>query len=256
LPVIGCGTYVGFDVATNSDKLRALADVVRTLREAGGKLFDSSPMYGRAEAVLGELLASAPAPERTFIATKIWTRGRQAGITQMEHSFALLKAKRIDLMQVPNLVDWQTHVATLRGWKQDGRIRYLGITHYTASAHDELEAVMRKETLDFVQLNYSLDDRGGAQTAAACGRPRHSDFGQLTIRWRRSFAAPAEPAPVGLGGRDGLQQLGTNPAEIRSLPAGRYLRDSRHGKSRAYGGQLPSRKRNTAGCRLEKAHRC
>jgi aryl-alcohol dehydrogenase-like predicted oxidoreductase len=159
LPVIGCGTYVGFDVGANSDKLKALADVVRTLRDAGGKVFDTSPMYGRAEAVLGELLAAAPDPKRTFIATKVWTRGRQAGITQMERSFALLKSKRIDLMQVHNLVDWETHLATLRRWKQDGRIRYLGVTHYTASSYDDLEAVMRKETLDFVQLNYSLDDR-------------------------------------------------------------------------------------------------
>ena len=159
LPVIGCGTYVGFDVGANSNKLKALADVVRTLRDAGGKAFDTSPMYGRAEAVLGELLAAAPDPKRTFVATKVWTRGRQAGITQMERSFALLKSKRIDLMQVHNLVDWETHLATLRRWKQDGRIRYLGVTHYTASSYDDLEAVMRKETLDFVQLNYSLDDR-------------------------------------------------------------------------------------------------
>jgi diketogulonate reductase-like aldo/keto reductase len=115
LPVIGCGTYVGFDVEANSEKLKALADVVRTLRDAGGKAFDSSPMYGRAEAVLGELLAGTPDPKRTFIATKVWTRGREAGITQMERSFALLKTTRIDLMQVHNLVDWQTHVATLRG---------------------------------------------------------------------------------------------------------------------------------------------
>ena len=107
LPVIGCGTYVGFDVGNNSDKLKALADVIRTLRDAGGKVFDTSPMYGRAEAVLGELLADAPDPKRTFIATKVWTRGRQAGITQMERSFALLKVKHIDLMQVHNLVDWK-----------------------------------------------------------------------------------------------------------------------------------------------------
>jgi aryl-alcohol dehydrogenase-like predicted oxidoreductase len=159
LPVIGCGTYVGFDVGVDSEKLKTLAAVVRTLRDAGGKVFDSSPMYGRAEAVLGDLLAAAPDPERTFIATKVWTRGRRAGITQMERSFALLRIKRIDLMQVHNLLDWQTHLRTLRSWKQDGRIRYLGVTHYTSSAYDELEAVMRKETLDFVQLNYSLDDR-------------------------------------------------------------------------------------------------
>src|SRR4030081_2528951 len=116
LPVIGCGTYVGFDVHTDSAKIKALADVVRTLRNAGGKVFDSSPMYGRAEAVLGDLLAGTPDPQLTFIATKVWTRGRQAGITQMERSFALLKVNRVDLMQVHNLLDWQTHLGTLRRW--------------------------------------------------------------------------------------------------------------------------------------------
>src|SRR5262245_21452222 len=100
LPVIGCGTYVGFDIGAENDNLKASTQVIRTLRDSGGKVFDSSPMYGRAEAVLGNLLANAPDPERTFIATKVWTRGRQAGITQMERSFALLKTKRIDLMQV------------------------------------------------------------------------------------------------------------------------------------------------------------
>jgi len=164
LPVIGCGTYVGFDVDADSAKIKALADVVRTLRDSGGKVFDSSPMYGRAEAVLGALLAGTPDPKRTFIATKVWTRGRQVGIKQMERSFALLKVNHVDLMQVHNLVDWQTHLGTLRRWKQDGRIRYFGVTHYTASAYGELEAVMRKETLDFVQLNYSIDDRAAERT--------------------------------------------------------------------------------------------
>jgi aryl-alcohol dehydrogenase-like predicted oxidoreductase len=145
LPVIGCGTYVGFDVGQEIEKRRELAKVVQRLRDAGGTVFDSSPMYGRAEGVLGDLLAAAPE--------------HQDGIAQMERSFALLKTRRIDLMQVHNLVDWAVHLPTLRDWKQAGRIRYLGVTHYTAGAYDELEAVMRKETLDFVQLNYSLDDR-------------------------------------------------------------------------------------------------
>ena len=159
LPVIGCGTYVGFDVGEAIQQRRELANVVQRLRDAGGTVFDSSPMYGRAEAVLGDLLAAAPDSERTFIATKVWTRGHQDGTAQKERSFALLKTRRIDLMQVHNLVDWAVHLPTLRDWKKAGRVRYLGVTHYTASAYDELEAAMRKETLDFVQLNYSLDDR-------------------------------------------------------------------------------------------------
>jgi aryl-alcohol dehydrogenase-like predicted oxidoreductase len=195
LPVIGCGTYVGFDVVANGNKLKALAEVIRTLRDAGGKVFDSSPMYGRAEAVLGDLLADAPDPKRTFIATKVWTRGRQAGITQMERSFALLKAKRIDLMQVHNLLDWETHLGTLRRWKQDGRIRYLGVTHYTASAYDELEAVMRKETLDFVQLNYSLDDRAAERKLL----PLASDRGIAIL------------VNVPFGGGGLLRRLGNRP---------------------------------------------
>ncbi|MBU2288333.1 MAG: aldo/keto reductase, partial [Gammaproteobacteria bacterium] len=107
----------------------------------------------------GELLAAAKPAVSPFLATKVWTRGREAGIAQMEHSFKHLKTKRIDLMQVHNLVDWRTQLATLREWKSQGRIRYVGITHYTASAYDDVEAVLRAEKLDFLQINYSIDDR-------------------------------------------------------------------------------------------------
>lgn len=157
LPVIGCGTYRGFDVG--SAAYGRLAQVLDALFAAGGRVIDSSPMYGRAEGVNGDLLAQADAHGKAFIATKVWTRGRAAGIAQMEDSFRLLKTKRIDLMQIHNLVDWRVHLPTLRTWKETGRIRYIGITHYTASAFDELEAVMRAEPLDFVQLNYSAVDR-------------------------------------------------------------------------------------------------
>jgi diketogulonate reductase-like aldo/keto reductase len=104
-------------------------------------------------------LAAHHGHEKTFVATKVWTEGRSAGIDQMNRSMKLLRCERIDLMQVHNLVDWRTHLATLRAWKEEGRIRYLGITHYSSSAYGELEKIMRAETLDFVQLNYSLDDR-------------------------------------------------------------------------------------------------
>ena len=159
LPVVGCGTYVGFDIGADSAKRAALAEVVRTLRDAGGKVFDSSPMYGRAEETTGELLAASKQRDKAFLATKVWTSGREAGIAQMEQSFTRLRTDRIDLMQVHNLVDWKTQLATLRGWKDKGRVRYIGITHYTESAYGEVEAVLRAQKLDFLQINYSLDAR-------------------------------------------------------------------------------------------------
>ena len=159
LPVIGCGTHQGFDVARDTDEYRRLPGVLQALFAAGGSVIDSSPMYGRAEAVAGELLAASSAHSKAFVATKVWTRGRTEGIRQMQESMGLLQVERLDLMQVHNLVDWRTHLATLREWKAAGRIRYHGITHYTAGAYDELEAVMRAERFDFLQINYSLDER-------------------------------------------------------------------------------------------------
>ena len=122
-------------------------------------MIDSSPMYGAAEGVVGDLLAAAGTRDKAFLATKVWTSGRDAGIAQMRKSMALLRTDRIDLMQIHNLLDWRAHLPTLQAWKTEGRIRYLGITHYTDSAHDELERVMRAHTWDFVQLDYALDDR-------------------------------------------------------------------------------------------------
>jgi diketogulonate reductase-like aldo/keto reductase len=159
LPVIGCGTYRGFDVTEGSSAHARLAGVLAALRHAGGSLLDSSPMYGRAETVAGSLVAAAVHEPRAFIATKVWTRGREAGIRQMEESLRLFGVGAIDLMQIHNLVDWRVHLTTLRDWKARGRIRYIGVTHYSAAAYAELEALMRAEALDFIQVNYALDDR-------------------------------------------------------------------------------------------------
>jgi diketogulonate reductase-like aldo/keto reductase len=142
----------------------ALTQVLDALFAGGGRLIDTSPMYGKAEALVGSLLAERPPSSeegqaKLFVATKVWTTGKKEGIAQMEQSFKLLGVKQLDLMQVHNLVDWRTHLDTLKGWKAEGRVRYLGITHYTDSAHDELEKVMRAADWDFVQLNYSLEDR-------------------------------------------------------------------------------------------------
>ncbi len=159
LPVIGIGTYKGFDVGSSSKERAAVGGVLRNLFSLGGSVLDSSPMYGRAEGVAGDLLAEQQAREKAFVATKLWTQGSAAGIDQMNRSMKLLRCERIDLMQIHNLVDWRTHLATLRAWKKEGRIRYLGITHYSSGAYGEMEKIMRAETLDFVQLNYSLEER-------------------------------------------------------------------------------------------------
>jgi diketogulonate reductase-like aldo/keto reductase len=164
LPVIGCGTWIGFDVQADTAHYQRLPGVLNALVRAGGSVVDSSPMYGRAEAVVGELLSAEPAlRKRLFLATKVWTSGRDAGIAQMERSISLMKAGTIDLMQIHNLVDWRSHLASLRKWKEAGRIRYIGLTHYTSSAYPELEAAMRSAKPDFVQLNYSIDDRAAEQ---------------------------------------------------------------------------------------------
>lgn len=159
LPMIGVGTYRGFDVGPDSEEYQVLPQVLDELFRAGGTVIDSSPMYGRAEQTTGELLSIHRPRSPAFLATKVWTRGVKEGIAQMEASFRLLQTDRIDLMQIHNLLDWKTHLPTLRQWKEQGRIRYIGITHYTSSAYDEVEAVLKAEQLDFLQINYALDDR-------------------------------------------------------------------------------------------------
>lgn len=159
LPVIGCGTWQTFDVGAAAPERAERAEVLRTLFAAGGRVIDSSPMYGSSEEVVGAALARLDARPSAFLATKIWTSGRAAGLAQMEDSLRLFGADAIDLMQIHNLLDWRTHMPTLRAWKADGKIRYLGVTHYHAGAYDDLAAVIRAEDPDFVQFNYALDDR-------------------------------------------------------------------------------------------------
>ncbi|HEY1999710.1 aldo/keto reductase [Paraburkholderia sp.] len=159
LPVVGCGTWRTFDVGDDAAAQARLAEVLKVLFEAGGSVIDSSPMYGSSEAVAGTLLTRLNAHQKVFVATKVWTQGREAGITQMEESMRRFQQPRIDLMQIHNLLDWRTQLATLRDWKASGRIRYIGITHYTPSAFGDVDAIMRSEKIDFVQIDYSADDR-------------------------------------------------------------------------------------------------
>jgi diketogulonate reductase-like aldo/keto reductase len=159
LPVVGIGTWQAFDVGTSRADLDPRMEVLRMLFGAGGKVIDSSPMYGRAEAVTGTLLGEMKARDKAFVATKVWTSGEQQGIRQMQESSAKMQAPVIDLMQIHNLVDWRTHLKTLRKWKDEGRIRYIGLTHYTDSALDELATIVRNEKIDFVQFAYSIGQR-------------------------------------------------------------------------------------------------
>jgi diketogulonate reductase-like aldo/keto reductase len=163
IPAIGLGTWQVFDAdrGGNADAAaRApLRQVIADFHKAGGKLIDSSPMYGSAESVAGDLVAELGLRDKLFIATKVWTRGRAEGIREMERSFQRLKVRQMDLMQVHNLLDVDVHTKTLLDWKAKNKIRYLGITHYTAPAHAEVERQLKKEKYDFLQINYSLAER-------------------------------------------------------------------------------------------------
>jgi diketogulonate reductase-like aldo/keto reductase len=158
LPVIGVGTWQTFDVGLDSAARAALRELLGLFTQAGARVVDSSPMYGSSESVAGDLVAELGARERLFIATKVWTSGRDSGIRQMEESFRKLRVERMDLMQVHNLADVATHTKTLQEWKQKGRVRYIGITHYSSSAYGEIERLLKSRQYDFLQINYSLEE--------------------------------------------------------------------------------------------------
>jgi diketogulonate reductase-like aldo/keto reductase len=163
LPVIGMGTWNTFDVGTNADERAPLLDVLKAFYEAGSRVIDSSPMYGQAERTTGDLVQQLGKRAQTFVATKVWTTGRDNGMAQIEQSMRLLKSPRLELLQIHNLLDWRAHLPTLRRLKDEGKLRYMGVTHYTVSAHKDLEQVLTRERLDFAQFNYSLATREAEQ---------------------------------------------------------------------------------------------
>jgi len=154
LPVIGLGTSGPFEVGESDAERAPLAEVLGGFFAGGGRLIDTSPMYSSAEQVLGDLMSNEQRG-RALLATKVWTRGARSGIEQMTHSLARLGRAQLDLIQVHNLLDLDTQLRTLRAWRDEGRVRYIGVTHYTVSAHPELARVIERERLDFVQFNYS-----------------------------------------------------------------------------------------------------
>jgi aryl-alcohol dehydrogenase-like predicted oxidoreductase len=183
LPVIGIGTWQTFDVGRDASARAELREVLDSFGRGGGKVVDSSPMYGTSEEVVGDLAGELKLRPRLFVATKVWTSGRQSGIDQMNASMRKLRADPIDLMQVHNLLDVNTHLQTLRAWKREGRVRYIGVTHYTASSYEAVAAVLEREPLDFVQINYSIGEREAERMLL----PLASDRGVAVIA-NRPFA--------------------------------------------------------------------
>lgn len=159
LPIMGMGTSRTFNVDDDPIIKAQLVEVVQAFFEKGGTVIDTSPMYGRSESVVGDLLQITSKHDKVFAATKVWTDGRQKGIEQMEQSKQRMGVEVIDLMQIHNLRDWKTHLPVLREWKQQGWLRYIGITTSHGRDHKELEQILAKETLDFVQFTYNLEDR-------------------------------------------------------------------------------------------------
>jgi diketogulonate reductase-like aldo/keto reductase len=198
LPVIGMGTWLTFDVGEGPAERAQRRRVLEEFFAAGGGMIDSSPMYGRAERVVGDLLKQVPHAGKLFSATKVWTPFDRVGRTQMDESLKLWGLARFDLQQIHNLLNWRGHIKSLREWKGEGRVRYVGITTSHGRAHDELEAILRREPFDFVQFTYNLADRSveqrllplAAERGIAVIANRPFDGGALLDRLQRRPLPP------------------------------------------------------------------
>ena len=213
LPIVGLGTWQAFDIAPGGEDWSQARDALKAFADRGGKVVDSSPMYGRAEAAIGALSAELSLRPRLFLASKVWTQGRAAGERQIAGSHRLMQAPTLDLMQVHNLLDLEAHMPTLREWKAEGRIRYLGVTHYTEGAYDALEAAMRRYPLDFIQINASVAERESEDRILPLARERG-----MAVLINRPFA----------GGDRGRQALRPSVADDPRRAAG-ACRGSRAG---------------------------
>lgn len=228
LPVIGMGTWLTFDVGSGAVERARRREVLQAFFAGGGALIDSSPMYGRAEGVVGELLAERGTAAPFFAATKVWTSGRAAGERQMRDSLRLWQRPKFDLMQIHNMVDWETHLPTLRQWQSEGRIRYVGITTSHGRRHDLLEAALRRERFDFVQFTYSLADRSAEQRLLPLAQERGIaviinrpfDGGALVERLSTQ-PLPSWAASIGCSSWAGicLKWIVSHPAVTCAIPA-------------------------------------
>lgn len=163
MPVIGLGTSRVFDIEPSKNELNVREQILDIFYENGGRLIDTSPMYGMSEEIIGMTAKKFIEKNRFFLATKVWTEGRENGIRQIEESFQKMRADKISLIQVHNLLDWKTQIKTLRSLKDEGRIDYIGITHYKSNAFDEMIKIMNAEKVDFAQFNYSMGEREAEQ---------------------------------------------------------------------------------------------
>ena len=253
IPVIGLGTSGPFEVGEAADARAPLREVLEALFAAGSRLIDTSPMYSTAETVLGDLLT----PEmhaRAFLATKVWTRGERSGIEQMTHSAQALKTARLDLIQVHNLLDLDAQLRTLYAWKDAGKVRYVGATHYTVSAHAELARVLERHKLDFVQFNYSPVTRAAEQrllplaiergVAVLVNRP--FEDGELFTAVRGKTLPPwAAEVDAASWGQLALKFITSHPAVTCIIPASgkvAHVRDNLGGGR----GRLPDARRREA----------
>jgi len=246
LPVIGMGSWLTFDVAPDSLERQQRCEVLRAFFSDGGALLDSSPMYGRAEAVIGECLATLQGTASLFAATKVWTWGRRVGIDQMEHSRRLWGVKRFDLMQIHNMLDWETHLETLKAMKAEGKIRYIGITTSHGRRHAELERVLAAEAaFDFVQLTYNLIDREAEQRLLPLAAERG-----IAVIINRPFRGghlfnrvQGKPLPTWTGAigcknwaQFMLKFIISHPAVTCAIPATSQVAHMRENMGAAYGG--------------------
>lgn len=228
IPALGLGTWNAFDVGASASDRAGPKGVLELFFAAGGRVVDSSPMYGKAETVVGDLLAETGRLEGAWIATKVWTTGKAAGIEQMRASARKLRKPALDLIQVHNLVDWETHLDTLAGWKKEGAVRYVGITHYTTGALGALADIVARHDIDFVQTVYSIGTREAerrllplcADRGVAVIANKPFDTGAL---FRRARGKALPPVAADLGCRSWaaffLKFILGHPAVTVAIPA-------------------------------------
>lgn len=251
LPIIGMGTWQTFDIGEGEAQRSNMRAILKAFYEMGGRVLDSSPMYGRSEDVLGDLTADLKLLGQFFMATKVWTQGKSRGIDQMQSSMAKMRTQPMDLMQVHNLVDVRTHLDTLKKWKAEGKIRYIGLTHYVVSAHDDLERLIKSEKdLDFIQINFSILTRNAAQRLLPTAQDhgvgvlinRPYEGGSLFRKVKgKELPAWAEEWDINSWGQYFLKYIVSHEEVTAAIPATTKLHHLKDNMGAAYG-RLPDAK--------------